>query len=184
MLSKKHVALCILLAGTVSAPLLSAQATKPKPKPAPAAPTHFMVGPQEAKWTAPPEGMIRGTPSVTVTGGTLRYALISGDPMKPGAPFTVRLACSDGFKAAPHWHPTDENLVVLSGTFAVGTGDTFDPAAMQDMPTGGYTFMPRRMHHFGLCKGATDVLIYGLGPFQINYLAAAGAGTSPVAKQD
>jgi hypothetical protein len=55
---------------------------------------------------------IRGTPSVD-GGGTLRYALISGEPMKRGAPFTIRLACSDGYKAAPHWHLTDESLVVL-----------------------------------------------------------------------
>ena len=96
--------------------------------------------------------------------------------MKPGVPFTIRLGCSDGYRAAPHWHPTDENLVVLSGTFAFGTGDKFDPAGLQDMPTGAYGFMPRRMHHFGMCKGETDVLVYGTGPFQINFIDASGTG--------
>jgi hypothetical protein len=24
------------------------------------------------------------------------------------------------------------------------------------------------MHHFGLCEGDTDILVYGIGPFQIN----------------
>jgi hypothetical protein len=173
----------LLLAPAAIIPVLFAQSESEKSKPAAkAAPKHFMVAPGQAKWTAPPEGTIRGTPSVD-GGGTLRYALISGEPMKPGASFTIRLECSDGYKAAPHWHPTDENLVVLSGTFAVGTGDQFDPAGLQDMPTGGYTFMPRRMHHFGLCKGETDVLIYGTGPFQINFLGAPGAAKAPPAKK-
>ncbi|MGB2891091.1 MAG: cupin domain-containing protein [Candidatus Acidiferrales bacterium] len=87
--------------------------------------------------------------------------------MKPGKPFTIRLGCSDGYKAAPHWHPTNENIAELKGTFAMATGDTFYPTALRDLPTGGYGLMPAHMHHFGLCKGETDLLVYGIGPFQI-----------------
>jgi hypothetical protein len=43
--------------------------------------------------------------------------------------------------------------------------------------------MPRRMHHFGLCKGETDVLIYGTGPFQINFISARGAAKAPPPKE-
>jgi hypothetical protein len=52
----------------------------------------------------------RGTPCVDA-GSPVRYALLEGDPLKPGVPFTIRLGCDDGYKAAPHWHPTDENVV-------------------------------------------------------------------------
>jgi quercetin dioxygenase-like cupin family protein len=97
--------------------------------------------------------------------------------MKPGASFTIRLGCDDGHKAPPHWHPGDENIVVLKGTFALGAGDTFDLSATQDIPAGGYGFMPRRMHHFGQCKGDTDILVYGVGPF-INWI---GGTHKPVA---
>ncbi|MGH6630612.1 MAG: cupin domain-containing protein, partial [Burkholderiales bacterium] len=163
MVLRKHVLLSVLLTSTVIIPGLFAQSEREKPKPAQvSAPTHFVLAPNQLNWTAPPEGVIRGTPSVEA-GGTLRYAVVEGDPMKPGVPFTIRLGCSDGYKAAPHWHPTDENLVVLSGTFALGMGDKFDPAGLQDMPTGAYGFMPRRMHHFGMCKGETDLLVYGTG---------------------
>jgi len=134
---------------------------------------HFIVASSEVKWTAPPIGMARGTPSVDA-GSPLRYVLLEGDPLKPGVPFTIRLGCDDGYKAAPHWHPTDENIVVLQGAFELGTGDTFNPSGMQEISAGGYGFMPRRMHHFGRCKGTTDILVYGVGPFQINWISGTG----------
>jgi quercetin dioxygenase-like cupin family protein len=153
--------------------VLSAQQATEKSKPAqPAKQTHFTMALNEVKWTDPPAGIARGTPSVDM-GSPLRYALLEGDPLTPGKPFTIRLGCDDGAKAAPHWHPTDENFVVLKGTFLVGTGDTFDPSGMQEVTAGGYGFMPRRMHHFGQCKGDTDILLYGVGPFQINWISGA-----------
>jgi hypothetical protein len=30
----------------------------------------------------------------------MHYALIEGDPLKSGEPFTIRLGCDDGYKAA------------------------------------------------------------------------------------
>ena len=107
-----------------------------------ARPLHSVAGkleivmPDQLKWTDPPAGAARGTPSVEPE-GALRYALIHGDPLKPGAPFAFRYRCSSGYKVAPHWHPVDENIAVLQGTFSVGTGDKFDPTHMQDIPTGG-----------------------------------------------
>jgi len=176
MIRIKHASLWVLIASSVFAPVLLAQrATKKATAPQVAAPTHFVVTPSQVKWTDPPAGVVRGTPSVEA-GSPLRYALIEGDPMKAGVPFTIRLGCSDGYKAAPHWHPTDENIVVLKGTFGLGTGDRFDTTGMQDIPTGGYGFMPRQMHHFGLCKGETDILVYGVGPFRINWIGASGEG--------
>ena len=74
----------------------------------------FIVTPSQIKWTDPPAGAARGTPSVA-PGGRLQYAPIHGDPLKTGVPFAIRLSCSDGYKAAPHWHPADENIVVLKG---------------------------------------------------------------------
>ena len=175
MTSRNRASLWVLLAPTLAIPVLFAQREGARQKPGQArTATHFMVAPSEVKWTAPPQGMARGTPSVEA-GSPLRYALIEGDPLKPGVPFTIRLGCSDGYKAAPHWHPTDENIVVLGGTFALGTGDKLDPAGLRDMPTGAYGFMPRRMHHFGMCKGETDLLVYGTGPFQINWIGASSA---------
>jgi hypothetical protein len=117
----------------------------------------------------------------------LRYAPIQADPLKPGVPFAIRLRCSDGYKVAPHWHAPDENIVVLEGTFSLGTGDRFDTGRMQDIPTGGYGLVPGRMHHFALCKGKTDILVYGIGPRLNNWInvssaSTLGAGAKPAAK--
>ena len=153
-----------------------AQAVSEKPKPKQASPAHVIIQSNEVKWTAPPAGMIQGTPAVE-GGGELHYALLQGDPMKPGAGYTIRLGCTDGYKVAPHWHPGDENVVILKGSFGMATGDKFDPAALRELMSGTYGFMPRRVHHFGMCKGETDMLVYGIGPFVINYVGAAGAAT-------
>src|SRR5262245_30260472 len=148
---------------------LGARGDLPKPQTVPQ--THLVATLDQANWTPPPKNLIRGTPSVEGGGGRFRYALVSGDPTSPGVAYTIRLSCSDGYKVAQHWHPADENIVVLGGTLGLGTGDTFDAASLRDTPSGAYIFMPRRMNHFALCKGETDLLVYGTGPYQVNFLA-------------
>jgi hypothetical protein len=127
------------------------------------------------EWTDPPAGVARGTPSVA-PGGSLRYAPLEGDPLKSGVPYTIRLRCSDGYKVAPHWHPHDEHIVVLSGAFSVGTGNTFDSARLVDIPFDGFGLVPGRMNHFALCRGETDIVVYGVGPRLNNWIPAAGVG--------
>ncbi len=177
----RNVCLCGVVVFATSVMGL-AQTNKAKTAAHSAKPAHVIIAPDAVKRVAPPPGMINGTPSVDA-GSPLRYAVLEGDPTKAGQPFTIELGCSDGYKVAPHWHPTDENLIVLQGTFSVGTGDTYDPAALRDMGTGSYAFMPRRVHHFGSCKGETRVLAYGIGPFQLNFLGpSGGAQKKPAAK--
>jgi hypothetical protein len=110
---------------------------------------------------------------------------MQGDPMKPRVPFVIRLRCSDGYKVAPYWHPADENIVVLQGTFSVGIANRFDTAKMQDIPSGGYGLVPGRMNHFALCKGETDILVYGIGPRLNNWISAdntPGAQAKPISR--
>jgi hypothetical protein len=126
-----------------------------------------IVAPDQLRWTNPPPGAARGAPSLA-PGGPLRYASINGDPLKPGAPFTIRLKCGDGYRVAPHWHPVDENIIVLRGGFAVASGNTFDPSRTRAIPAGGYGFIPARLHHFAVCKGETEMIMYGVGP-RLNY---------------
>ena len=54
-------------------------------------------------------------------------AVLEGNPAAQ-APYVVRLKMPDGYKIMPHWHPTTENVTVISGTFHLGTGATFDEA--------------------------------------------------------
>jgi hypothetical protein len=101
MISTKYVWFCsALVASTVMMPAIFAQHAAEEPKPA-VARSHFIVSASEVKWLNPPAGMARGTPCV-VAGSPLLYALIEGDPLMPGVPFTIRLGCDDGYIAAPH----------------------------------------------------------------------------------
>jgi uncharacterized RmlC-like cupin family protein len=85
-------------------------------------------------------------------------------------PYVVRLKMPDGYKIMPHWHPTTENVTVVSGELHVGMGDKFDEAGMQAMPPGSFVAMPPRMHHYAMAKGETVVQVHGTGPFKLNYV--------------
>ena len=73
----------------------------------------------------------------------------------------------------PHWHPGDEYLTIVSGTFAVGMGSAYDAKALHTMPTGSYALLPHAMHHFALSKTSTIVQVHGMGPFQVNFVNPA-----------
>jgi hypothetical protein len=124
-------------------------------------PAHVMVAPNAVKWLSFPLG-----------GPGVKAAVIAGDPEKPG-PFVLRIKSPAGTKVPPHWHPGDEHLTIVSGTFAVGMGDVYDPKKLKALPPGSYALLPREMHHFALSKTATIVQVHGMGPFQINFVNPA-----------
>lgn len=120
---------------------------------------HKVVAPDEVKWGPGPPTLPAGA----------EMAVINGDPGQSG-PFTIRFKAPDGYKVAPHWHPTDENLVVLKGTFNLGLGEKYEKKGAHKIPTGGYGFMPKEVRHFAWTDGETIIQVYGMGPFQINYV--------------
>ena len=124
--------------------------------------THIALTAAEVKWGQPPPSLGKGA----------QFAVVSGDPSKPG-PFAIRLKFPAGYKVAPHWHPTDEHVTVLSGTIAFGMGDKFDKTAMKDMPAGSYAMMPAEMRHFAMAKTAVTLQVHGTGPFVLNYVNPA-----------
>jgi quercetin dioxygenase-like cupin family protein len=97
-------------------------------------------------------------------------AAVSGDLNAEGAPFVLRIRCVDGTKIPAHWHPADENLTVLKGTFLVATGEAFDESKLQTMNVGNFIQMPKDMRHFAMNKGETIVQIHGTGPFKVNWV--------------
>jgi quercetin dioxygenase-like cupin family protein len=123
---------------------------------------HTALAPADLKWGPAPPVLPAGA----------QVAVLDGDPFKPGF-FALRLKMPDGYKVMPHTHPTDENIVVIQGTFKIGAGDSYSDASAKDLPTGGFVKMPKGMHHFAGAKGETIVQIYGEGPFVITYLNPA-----------
>lgn len=100
------------------------------------------------------------------------FAVISGDPGKPGL-FVVRLKMPAGYKIAPHWHPTDEHVTVLSGTLALGMGEKFDKPSMKKLPAGSYALLPAEMRHFAMATTAATIQVHGQGPFALTYVNPA-----------
>jgi quercetin dioxygenase-like cupin family protein len=97
----------------------------------------------------------------------LKSAVLHGDPTQSG-PYTLRLRFPDGYVFPPHWHPMDEHVTVVSGTFYLGIGEKANQEAAQAYEPGDYLVAPARMAHFGRVKGETVVQLHGMGPFVIN----------------
>jgi quercetin dioxygenase-like cupin family protein len=93
-------------------------------------------------------------------------AVLEGSPGAEGSHFVIRLKMADGTKVPPHWHPGDEHLTVLSGTFHMGLGERFDESAAMALTAGAYSFMPKEVRHFGWAAGETIVQLHGIGPFK------------------
>ena len=99
-----------------------------------------------------------------------QLAVLEGDPMGSSGDFTIRLKMPDGYRIAPHWHPKRENVTVVSGSFKVGMGDSFDVSKMGVFPAGSFAYLDPSMHHYAMAVGETVVQIHGMAPFQINYV--------------
>jgi hypothetical protein len=97
-------------------------------------------------------------------------APVAGDMNAEGEPFVLRIRCADGSKIPAHWHPTDENVTVLKGTFLVGMGESFEESKLQTMNGGNFVTVPKEMRNFAMSKGETIVQVHALGPFKVNWV--------------
>ncbi len=120
-------------------------------------------------------------PAPAVFPAGAKMAVVSGDPSKPG-PFVIQLAMPDGYRLAPHFHPTDETVEVKQGTFLFAMGDTFDLAKTKPMNVGEKGSIPANMHHYATAKGATVVAVTSTGPFALTYVNPADNPQKPAAK--
>lgn len=141
----------------------NADAAAPKPP-------HAMVNAAGLKWGDGPPALPPGA----------KMAVVSGDPSQP-APFILRAQVPAGYRVPPHWHPTTENLTVLSGTVALGMGDSPD-AAMQELTSGGSAVLPAEMRHVFQAKTAATFQVHGIGPFAVTYVNPADDPRQKVAR--
>ena len=118
--------------------------------------------PEEIKWGPPPPVLAAGA----------QIAVLAGDPAQSG-PVTLRLKMPAGYVIAPHWHPTDERVTVISGQLGLGMGDTLDKKKSKVLKPGGYAVAGANMHHFAWTKSGAIVQVDLMGPFAITYVNAA-----------
>src|SRR5215813_14356045 len=100
---RRTLPLIPLLAVILGAPFALADAPMP------------MLTPGDIKWGDAPPNLPKGA----------KLAVLYGDPSKDGL-FIIAAKLPANYKIAPHTHPTDENVTVVSGSFAIGMGDTID----------------------------------------------------------
>jgi anti-sigma factor ChrR (cupin superfamily) len=122
---------------------------------------HSMFMPDQLQWK-----------DVPALGPGIKLALIEG-PMNEAVPFIVRIKFPAGAKVPPHWHPAIEHVTVMSGTFNIGVGDTFDDSKVMQFPTGSVTIMQPKTTHFAFFREETILQVHGVGPWEVIYVNPA-----------
>jgi mannose-6-phosphate isomerase-like protein (cupin superfamily) len=100
----------------------------------------------------------------------VEMAVVSGDPDKKGGLYVIRIRTKGEVKVPPHWHPTDEHVTVLAGSFLMARGEKYDDSKLIELKPGAHSVMLATMPHFGLHKAGNVIEVYGEGPFAPNFL--------------
>jgi len=123
---------------------------------------HVMVTPGDVQWTDGPASLPAGS----------KAAVIEGDPKNPGL-FTMRVKLPANYKIPAHWHPADEHVTVISGTFNMGLGEKFDTSKGKALSVGSFAVMPAKTTHFAFTKEESVIQLHGIGPWTITYVNPA-----------
>ena len=103
----------------------------------------------------------------------LQIAVLNGDPSMAGKPYAIRVRFPAGYHFPAHWHPMDENVTVISGTFYLGMGSSSSAGTAKAYQAGDFLSLPSHRPHYGWVEGATDVQLHGTGPFQTTVVEQA-----------
>ena len=122
--------------------------------------SHIMVTPDEVRWEPCPPTLPPGAQCTT----------IEGDRSAPNVLFTYRLKMPDNYRIAPHFHPADEHLTVISGTFNMGLGEKFEKDATKPMVAGSFVVMPKGSPHYAWTRGETILQVHAIGPWRLTYV--------------
>ena len=99
----------------------------------------------------------------------VQFCFLHGAPDAAGKMFTVRLRASQGYTFAPHCHPHDEHVTIVSGTMLLGNGTKADRASAQRMGPGSYAFLPKEQFHYAWALDEVVFQVNAVGPFGITY---------------
>src|SRR5262249_24968321 len=100
-----------------------------------------------------------------------KMAGLSGDPNQAAA-YAVRLKFPPAYVVPPHSHPTDEDVVVVSGAMTFGMGHTFNKnaASNKTMTPRRYALQPTGVNHVGYTTQETTIVLFGQGPVEFKYV--------------
>jgi hypothetical protein len=130
----------------------------------------FLATPQELSITRS-ASETAGVSQVSGQSATVLY----GDPTKPGL-YTVLLRLDPHRRIMPLSHPDSRFVTILSGTFYVAFGDTYDETKLKALPPGGIYTEPAKANHFGETRNEPVIVaITGYGPSGTTYANPADA---------
>jgi quercetin dioxygenase-like cupin family protein len=113
------------------------------------------VLPESLKWNPTP------FPDVTV-------AVVAGNPIAGGM-YVIFAKYKAAGRSAPHTHPDQRVVTVLSGTYYSGLGPVFDESKLRPLHSGSVLIVPANTPHYALAKdGETIVQEVGMGPTGTN----------------
>src|SRR5690348_6745209 len=112
-----------LIAAAVMTSLFASNACSQQPTAVSAKQTSMAKPSASAAAKAAPGEDFSWGPAPAIFPAGAQMAVLQGNPGGTEM-FTVRLRFPNGYKIAPHTHPTDEHVTVISGHFKVGMGET------------------------------------------------------------
>jgi quercetin dioxygenase-like cupin family protein len=135
---------------------------------------HVITELKEATWGPAPPMLPPGA----------QIAVLAGDPTKSTA-YTIRLKFPANYAIPAHSHPTDENVVVLSGAVTFGMGDKLIKATVSNrtLTVGGFALMPANMNHFAYTTQESTIVLFGQGPVEFKYVNPSDDPRSRSTKQ-
>lgn len=122
-----------------------------------AADAPISFAPEKIVWTDGPPTLPAGS----------KIAVLEGNPQDEGL-FTMRVRVPAGTALAPHWHPRDERVTILSGAVELGFGSVADREAVTRYGPGSFYVNPPRVMHYLFFSEATEMQMTGLGPWEIH----------------
>jgi len=123
---------------------------------------HLIVPVEKIQWQPAPPILPPGA----------QIAVLEGNPAEKG-PVVMRLKFPANYTIPPHWHSMTERIVVVSGVFHYGMGESVDRAGSQALNAGSFVSLPSKMHHYAWTKTPTVVQINLEGPFDLFYINPA-----------
>jgi quercetin dioxygenase-like cupin family protein len=135
----------------------------------------YVVHSQSTKHVLDSLEMVSWSPAPPLIPAGAQIAVLSGNPMSSGQ-YSIRLKFPANYAIPAHSHPTDENVVVVSGALTFGMGDKLakDGADNKTLPVGGYALMPANMNHYAFTGAEeTTIILYGQGPVEFKYVNPA-----------
>jgi len=125
---------------------------------------HVIASTNDAQWGPAPPLLPPGA----------QIAVLAGNPMQ-AVPYTIRLKFPAHYAIPAHSHPTDENVVVVTGGLTFGMGDKLvHDSTNKTLAAGGFALMPAGMNHYAFTtEQETTIVLYGQGPVEFKYVNPA-----------